>query len=501
MTAKPTESQSSNSLAGSGRQVGSLHGISVHDSGTVVTFRRAWARPLRLLVLVCADLTVLLLVGCASSWLSSLLLGQSIAESGWRLAAAVPFFILVYAISGLYPGFGLGGVETIRRFALGTSGVVVILAASGYPIAMTKAGPLVLLFAWSCCLAGLPLGRYGVLSLLHSCRWWCDPVVILGGGPLARETLQSLKHSKTLGFQPVALLLGPGEEPLTGTENELLIGSLEEVGEMADLGVDTAFLIEQGDDSSGAVLEELRESFQHVVLIRDFGESPVEGVTVRNLGRMLGIEFQNQLLRARSQVLKRCLDLTVSSVVLLITAPLIGLCLLLVKLVSPGPSLYHQVREGLGGVSLKIWKIRTMHPDAERILEEYLANDAEAREQWQARFKLRRDPRVLPVIGRLLRRFSLDELPQLWQVVLGQLSLVGPRPLPDYHLRRFSEKGRRLRRGVRPGVTGLWQIMERGSIEEQEMYDGFYIRNWSTWLDVYIIARTVLTVVRGREAC
>jgi lipopolysaccharide/colanic/teichoic acid biosynthesis glycosyltransferase len=106
------------------------------------------------------------------------------------------------------------------------------------------------------------------------------------------------------------------------------------------------------------------------------------------------------------------------------------------------------------------------------------------------------------VLGTLLRRFSFDELPQLWSVVVGEMSLVGPRPFPDYHLRKFGPEFRALRRKVRPGITGLWQVMVRssGGLNEQETYDSYYIRNWSVWMDLYILGRTSLAVLAGRGA-
>jgi lipopolysaccharide/colanic/teichoic acid biosynthesis glycosyltransferase len=116
--------------------------------------------------------------------------------------------------------------------------------------------------------------------------------------------------------------------------------------------------------------------------------------------------------------------------------------------------------------------------------------------------KLRDDPRIIPRIGQFLRRFSVDELPQLWNVLRGEMSLIGPRPLPDYHLAALDRAGADLRRHVRPGMTGLSQVSGRSSrsLEEQQHLDGYYVRNWSLWLDLHILARTVLAVVRGRGA-
>ena len=212
--------------------------------------------------------------------------------------------------------------------------------------------------------------------------------------------------------------------------------------------------------------------------------------------------LQNQLLRARNRVLKRLLDLMIGSALLVLATPLILFCAALVKLVSPGPVFFRQRRQGLGEKWIDVWKLRTMHPEAEKQLREFLGSNPEAREEWQSQFKLRKDPRIVPRIGTFMRRFSLDELPQLWSVVRGDMSLVGPRPLPEYHLRRFSPEFRGLRCQVRPGLTGVWQVLARsdGDLEVQETLDTYYIRNWSAWIDLYLLARTILAVLRGQGA-
>ena len=166
------------------------------------------------------------------------------------------------------------------------------------------------------------------------------------------------------------------------------------------------------------------------------------------------------------------------------------------------PAFFVQDRAGLDGRRIAVPKIRTMRRDAETRLEEHLAANPGLRQEWESRYKLRNDPRLIPIVGQLFRRFSIDELPQIWTVLRGDMSLVGPRPFPDYHIKHFSPAFVELRRRVRPGITGLWQITVRsaGSTDEQESYDSYYIRNWSAWLDLYILSRTIAAVASGRGA-
>ena len=169
---------------------------------------------------------------------------------------------------------------------------------------------------------------------------------------------------------------------------------------------------------------------------------------------------------------------------------------------SPGPVLYGQERIGLAGKPFRIWKFRTMHQDAEELLESYLESHPELKAEWERDTKLRSDPRVVPYVGTFLRRSSLDEIPQLINVVKGEMSLVGPRPLPPYHLDKFDEPFQAYRATVLPGITGVWQVYCRGegNLETYVQSDDYYISNWSPRLDFHLLLRTVWIVLSGRGA-
>jgi exopolysaccharide biosynthesis polyprenyl glycosylphosphotransferase len=194
---------------------------------------------------------------------------------------------------------------------------------------------------------------------------------------------------------------------------------------------------------------------------------------------------------------KRAVDFSISFTLLLLLAPLFLVIAALVKLTSPGPVFFVQTRLGLGKRPFRILKFRTMVQNAEKLMA-----DVEHLNQTQGpTFKLTNDPRIVP-LGKLLRKTSLDEIPQLINVLVGDMSLVGPRPLPLRDYRGFSEDWHRRRFCVKPGITCLWQITGRSSIgfDEWMVLDMRYIDQWSVWLDIKILLQTIPAVFRGSGA-
>ena len=173
-----------------------------------------------------------------------------------------------------------------------------------------------------------------------------------------------------------------------------------------------------------------------------------------------------------------------------------------IKLIDRGPAFYLQERVGLNGKPFKIIKLRTMRTNAVELLDDYLESNPEEREEWLRHFKLRSDPRIIPRIGLFLRKYSLDEMPQLWNVLRGDMGLVGPRPFPAYHLAGFDADFRALRESVRPGITGLWQVEVRsdGDLLLQKELDSRYILTRSLWTDLDLLFRTVWVVFNARGA-
>jgi lipopolysaccharide/colanic/teichoic acid biosynthesis glycosyltransferase len=204
--------------------------------------------------------------------------------------------------------------------------------------------------------------------------------------------------------------------------------------------------------------------------------------------------------------LKRTVDVIVTLMVMLLGSPFLLGIALAIRLSSPGPIFYSQKRIGRGGKTFSAWKFRSMVPDADRVLQHYLDTDPIMRREWETNHKLQRDPRVT-WIGKLLRATSMDELPQLWNILVGDMSFVGPRPerpeFMDLLNARYPLFG--LRTARKPGLTGWAQVRYTygASVEDalqKLQYDLFYIKNLSIWLDLAIIVQTVKIVLRGRGA-
>jgi Undecaprenyl-phosphate galactose phosphotransferase WbaP len=457
---------------------------------------------LRVLLLLLADGFAVVSAGVAAYYLWALPVRNQAPDIYLQLLPLLSLFFLVNAIWGLYPGFGLGAVETLRRLSLGTNSIFLSLAAISFAMKLEPIySRMTFALAWAGTLMLLPLARFGLLSLAQRWPWWGERCIVVGSGKLAVRAIRALREALSLGYQPVAVLQSGGDE---GSEIEgvPVVGGLDDLERMAGSGVRVLLVADPKLRKRNELVDDLRHRFRHVIVIHDHESLPVDGLEVRNLGGVIGVEFVNQLQRRRNRFIKRTLDIALGGLLLLVCTPPGLLAALAIRLTSRGSPFYRQEREGLYGRPFRLLKLRTMYADAEDRLEEHLATDDEARRQWASHRKLREDPRVVPRVGWLLRRFSLDELPQLWHVVSGEMSLVGPRPFPEYHLESFSPAFRDLRRRVRPGLTGLWQVMVRseGGIAEQEAYDAYYIRNWSLWMDLYVLSKTLAAVIRGRGA-
>lgn len=449
------------------------------------------------------DVSTVTLAGVIAYWVWAWAVRRQPAAPYFGSLYFLPLLLISYAFGRLYPGFGMGAVETIRQLVLRLSFLFLFLASASFALRLPHHySRAAFVIAWLVALFLVPFGRFLFLKIAHRWWWWNEPAVLVGSGEIARRTVQALASALTLGYRPIAVVESGGAATGDSFDGVPVVDSLSSIPGAWLSGVRIALLAGGDPGSHPELVERLQREFRHVIHVREIGDLPVEGVQIRNLGGVLGIEYNNQLLLYPNRFIKRTMDLVLGAVGTLISLPIIAVGAALIKIVAPGPAFFTQRREGLGGRTIRVRKLRTMFVDAEERLETYLSRNPQARREWEQRCKLTNDPRVIPWVGSFLRRFSLDELPQLLHVVTGEMSLVGPRPFPSYHLDRFDQKFRELRCRVRPGLTGLWQVMTRsdGDLDDQKAYDSYYIRNWSLWMDIYILARTFVVVVSGRGA-
>ena len=225
------------------------------------------------------------------------------------------------------------------------------------------------------------------------------------------------------------------------------------------------------------------------------------GIRAREVGQQeVGLELSQRLFQHSAKLLKRTLDFAASSVLLLLLSPVFATIAIAIKLTSHGPIFFGHRRFGRGNRPFQALKFRTMVADAPKVLASYLEAHPEEWLEWQRDQKLRNDPRITKV-GKWLRRYSLDELPQLLNVFVGQMSLVGPRPIMEGEILKYG-RSYGLYTRVLPGITGLWQVSGRNNTtyEERIGFDEYYVCNWSIWLDLYILIRTVRVVLTAEGA-
>jgi Undecaprenyl-phosphate galactose phosphotransferase WbaP len=435
-----------------------------------------------------------------------LLVNPEIPPNPPSMWLAVGLSFAALAFCGLYPGLGMTAVEHMRRVCRSVTLVYLVLAASMFMVkawwADSRGG---FLLSWALSLAFVPLGRWIASKYFGERHWWGTPVVILGAGQTARMVIRNLSANQILGYRPVVCLdddpdkrgdcLGiPVPDGLAGARYYAEVCRAK-CAIVAMPGLPREELVKR--------LEEWSRIFPKIVIVPNlFGVASL-WTAPRDLGGVLGLEIRCNLLNPLNQATKRLIDVIVSAVGLTTGAFLFVVAAVWIKRASPGPVLFSQEREGRHGRRIRVLKLRTMYLNAEETLQPYLARNPDAHQEWARFCKLKWDPRVIPGIGTFLRKTSLDELPQLWNVLRGEMSLVGPRPFPRYHNQRFEPDFQLLRLRVTPGLTGLWQVAARsnGDLDAQMSLDSYYIRNWSLWLDAYILVRTIRVVLARDGAC
>jgi Undecaprenyl-phosphate galactose phosphotransferase WbaP len=414
-----------------------------------------------------------------------------------RLIPLLPVFLLVYASIGLYSGVSLGSPEELRRLTLSSTLVSILLAVStlslrgtGTVFTYTMAAALLLSMIL------VPLERAWLRLKLADVSWWGYPAVIFGDQESAAAIIDNLMQDPGLGLKPVGCLSpAPAGADIQGVP----VIDERELGTLAQSIRGPAYALLTASSASSPELmyhvNRYRKHFTHIAVVPEVAGFSCLWVNPRNLGGTLVLEMHQQVFVPSRQHLKRFIDIVLTIGIAVIAAPLLIGIALAIRLDSKGPVLYGHRRIGRGGHEFMAWKFRTMVPDAPAVLERFLAENPAMRAEWERNFKLKRDPRITRV-GHFLRRTSLDELPQLWNVSCGEMSLVGPRPIVRDEIARYGADYEAYT-WVPSGLTGLWQVSGRSetSYQQRIAFDRFYVNNWSVWLDLCILFRTIGAVL------
>jgi UDP-galactose-lipid carrier transferase len=364
------------------------------------------------------------------------------------------------------------------------------------------------LWAWWLACAWLavlmPALRGLVRAVLRRMRYWEWPTLVFGGGENARQAALALRSEAGMGYVVHGIVVPPGE-----VANEALLALdiplLSWPQDASDLTVmrtyDCVIALEAHEaDLRDKLIRQLSHNqAPHVHVIPAMRGVPLFGLESTSFfsHEVLMIHMENRLSRLSLRMLKRTFDVMCSAIFLLLLSPLFAFLIYKVSRDGGRPFFGHQ-RVGQGGKKFACYKFRTMVVNAQEVLAELLANDPVAKAEWDKDFKLKNDPRINP-IGHFLRRTSIDELPQLWNVLKGDMSLVGPRPVVHDELDRYGDDVAYYLL-AKPGMTGLWQVSGRNDVdyETRVYFDSWYVKNWSLWTDITILFKTI-TVLTNRQ--
>ena len=422
-----------------------------------------------------------------------------------RLALiAAPLWVVLFALFGLYNRKNLlGGTrEYSLLFNAVTTGLVgIVFAEFMLPGLVLARGWLLL--SWAFGFFFTALGRFTSRRGVYALRkrgYFLTPAVIVGANPEGFSLAEQLRRWTTSGLQ----LIGFVDDELPS--NARYIANLPALGTLDELdGLITRYGIEEIILTSNALpREKLLHIFQRygtapnvqVRLSSGLYEIITTGLEVKEFAFVPLLGINKVRLTGLDLALKTVLDYSIALLALILGAPLMALLALLVKLDSPGPVIHRRRVMGVNGKQFDAFKFRTMCVNGDEILARY----PELQEELRRTHKLKFDPRVTRV-GRFLRKASLDELPQLFNVLRGEMSIVGPRMISPPEMEMYAKHGLNLLT-VKPGITGLWQVSGRSDVswEQRVRFDMHYIRNWSIWLDLHILLQTVPAVLKSRGA-
>lgn len=340
--------------------------------------------------------------------------------------------------------------------------------------------------------------------LLKKFHLFYEPVILIGAGKTAERVLRFFYNDRGYRYDIVGII---DDAPLSKelAENYLLYGNIDEAEVIIrDAKVQTVIITAPGmdNDKLADLIGRIQPYVRNVSFVPDLIGTPMTGVEPQVLfsEEVLLLRLKNNLARRRNRIIKRVFDIIVSIFGGLLISPILIIVTMLVAVENHGHIIFAHKRVGKNGILFPCYKFQSMVPDAQKKLKEYLDQNPAARKEWEETFKLTNDPRITK-LGAFLRKTSLDELPQLRNVIKGDMSLVGPRPIVQEEIDKYDKNFREYSM-VLPGITGMWQASGRSdtTYEERVAMDTWYVRNWSIWIDIMYLFKTIKAVFVGKGA-
>ena len=375
---------------------------------------------------------------------------------------------------------------------------------------MIEISRLTILLLWVYALFLFPFFRLLGKKVLFRSGLWKENVIIIGAGTAGIEAAKGLRSERHLGYALIGFL--DDDDDKIGREIDIHGETYKVFGKTRNfskfvtlLDIPTVIIaipslpVEQLTELTSTIQKQVK----NILLIPDLKGIALTNTELYHLftQELFLLKIRNNLKSPYNRLIKRTFDIVVSLLLLPVLVPLISVLGALIKLESAGPVFYRHTRVGRGGRSFGIYKFRSMYRDSKERLERILATDPDAKREWESSFKLKSDPRITP-FGAFLRRTSLDELPQILNVLKGDMSLVGPRPVVEEEITKYYKEYSDYYELVRPGITGLWQVSGRNDVDyvDRVRLDSWYVLNWSVWLDTLMLFKTVRVVLNKEGA-
>ena len=350
----------------------------------------------------------------------------------------------------------------------------------------------------------LVLQRYFIKNYLQYRQLLQIPVIIIGAGKTAELLVKSLHNDPGMGYKIIGLLEDNKVEQGFLEEYPVLGGFADAERVIKETNVKNVFIAAPGlaDYVLGMLIYRIQPLVENIEVITNLVGVPTGTAEVESIfnEKLLILRLKNNLARPLNRYIKTIVDYVLTFVGTLLILPVLIFIAIWIYLDSPGPVIFRHMRSGKNGEVFPCYKFRSMYINSQEKLNEMLAENPAIREEWERDFKLKNDPRITKS-GAFLRKTSLDELPQIFNVLRGEMSLVGPRPVVQEELARYGEFVQDYLM-VKPGITGMWQVNGRSdtTYDERVQMDVWYVRNWSVWLDVMLLWRTIKAVFKCKGA-